>query len=166
MEIRQWMKRPVYTIKPLDSLQHARDVMEARGVKELPVVVNSELVGIITDRDLRDAFPSVFEIPLFGRSKKEFKASDPNVVTVEMVMTPYVHTLGPGDSMAAAARLMRRERISAVPIVDGKRVVGIITRSDILDCFADMVGPPESAAAAEKVEGKNATVAAPRRARR
>jgi acetoin utilization protein AcuB len=52
-----------------------------------------------------------------------------------MVMTTNVLTLTPHDSMVDAARLMRRERIGAVPIVDGNRLVGILTRSDVLDAF-------------------------------
>jgi acetoin utilization protein AcuB len=56
-------------------------------------------------------------------------------VPVDAVMTANVLTLGPGDSMASAARLMRRERIGAIPIVDQDRLVGIVTRSDVLDAF-------------------------------
>jgi len=46
-----------------------------------------------------------------------------------------VLSLGPRDSMIAAATLMRRERVGAVPIVDGTRLVGILARSDVLDAF-------------------------------
>ena len=60
MQIEKWMKREVHCIKPLDSIQHARDLMEEHRINQLPVVVNGRLVGIITDRNLRDAFPSVF----------------------------------------------------------------------------------------------------------
>src|SRR5262249_34689279 len=55
------MKRPVLTVKPRDSIAHARAIMEEHRVNQLPVVVDDRLVGIVTDRDLRDAFPSVFE---------------------------------------------------------------------------------------------------------
>ena len=53
----------------------------------------------------------------------------------DLVMTTNVLTLTPHDSMVDAARLMRRERIGALPIVDGNRLVGILTRSDVLDAF-------------------------------
>ena len=144
MEIQQWMKNPVHCVKPLDSIQHARDIMETNRVNQLPVIVGGHLVGIITDRDLRAAFPSVFDSPLLTSRKPRAAATDPKVVTVEMVMTPNVLTLGPHDSVSDAARIMRRERVGAVPIVENNRLVGILARSDVLDAFvalATLVAP-------------------------
>jgi acetoin utilization protein AcuB len=111
--------------------------MASQRVNQLPVIVDGRLVGIVTDRDLRDAFPSVFDSPAFnGKPKRD--TTDPRSVTVEMVMTPDVTTVAPADSITDAARLMRRQRIAALPVVEGDRVVGIVTRSDILDYFIDL----------------------------
>ena len=140
MEIRRWMSHPVHAVKPLDSIQHARELMERHRVNQLPVLVDGSLVGIITDRDLREAFPSVFDSALFARRKPRVTTTDPQKVTVEMVMTRNVTTVGPGESMADAARLMRRQRIGALPVVEGERVVGLLTRSDVLDAFVDLAG--------------------------
>lgn len=139
MEIRKWMKHPVHSVKPLDSIQHARDLMERHRVNQLPVVVNGQLVGIITDRDVRDAFPSVFDTAGFARRKPKVAVTDPKAVTVEMVMTANVTTAGPDESIANAVRLMRRQRIGALPVIEGNRVVGILTRSDILDGCIELV---------------------------
>ncbi len=133
MQIANWMKHPVYTVKPLDSIRRARAVMEDHRVNQLPVVVNGRLVGIVTDRDLRDAFPSVFDEPHPGKHP-----GDPDTITVESVMTPNVLTLSPKDTVATAAALMRRERIGALPIVDGQRLVGILARSDVLEAFTGL----------------------------
>jgi acetoin utilization protein AcuB len=132
MRIKEWMKQPVHVVKPRDSIPHAREMMERHRVNQLPVVVDGHLVGIVTDRDLRDAFPSVFEPPPRGESRRRV---DPKEIPVDSVMTSNVLTLGPEDTVEAAARLMRRERIGAVPIVEGKRVVGVLARSDVLDAF-------------------------------
>ena len=140
MEIRRRMSHPVHAVKPLDSIQHARELMERHRVNQLPVMIDGSLVGIVTDRDLREAFPSVFDSALFARRKPRVTATDPQKVTVEMVMTRNVTTVGPGESMADAARLMRRHRIGALPVVDGARVVGLLTRSDVLDAFVDLAG--------------------------
>ncbi len=135
MEVQKWMKTPVHTVRPLDSIQHARDIMEAHRINQLAVVAGTRLVGIITDRDLRAAYPSVFDsAPLSGRNAHS-SSTNPKAVTVEMVMTANVLTLGPHDSMAEAARVMRRERIGALPIIESNRLVGILTRSDVLDAF-------------------------------
>ena len=140
MEIGHWMTRRVHSVKPRDSIRHAREIMERHRVNQLPVVVNGELVGVITDRDLRDAYPSVFapsRPPKRGR-KQIPPSADPNDIPVDAVMTPHVLTLSSKDSVEAGARLMRTERIGSVPIVDDGRLVGILTRSDVLEAFVAM----------------------------
>ena len=131
------MRHPVVTVKPHDSIRRAREVMEERRVNQLPVVVDGRLVGIVTDRDLRDAFPSVFDGPR-RRARRWPSVTDPETITVQDVMTANVLTLGPEASVADAARIMRRERIGAVPIMIGHRLVGIMTRSDVLDAFVSL----------------------------
>jgi acetoin utilization protein AcuB len=132
VEIAKWMKSPVRTVKPLDSIEHARDVMAEHRINQLPVVAGGRLVGIVSDRDLRDAYPSVFADP----TRRE--GADPKQIQVQEVMTSNVLTLAPADSMIAAASLMRRERVGAVPIVDGSRLVGILARSDVLDALVGL----------------------------
>jgi acetoin utilization protein AcuB len=138
MKIASWMKPAVITVKPRDSARHAREVMEKLRINQLPVLVDDRLAGIVTDRDLRDAFPSVFdsEEPLGRRTRRS--GADPATIPVEDVMTSTVLTLAPAASVADAARLMRRERIGAIPIVDGGRLVGILSRSDVLDAFVEV----------------------------
>jgi acetoin utilization protein AcuB len=133
MKIERCMKRPVLTVKPADSARHARAVMETHRINQLPVMVDGRLVGIVTDRDLRDAFPSVLDTV---RSRRHGRAADPDAIAVEDVMTAKVLTLTPDASVAEGARLMRRERIGALPIIDAGRLVGIFTRSEVLDAFA------------------------------
>lgn len=144
MKIAAWMKHPAITVKPRDSAGHAREVMEKHRINQLPVVVDDRLVGLVTDRDLRDAFPSVFDSaePLGRRTRRS--GADPATIPVEDVMTPTVLTLAPATSVTDAALLMRRERIGAIPIVDGGRLVGILSRSDVLDAFVEMsrASPP------------------------
>jgi CBS domain-containing protein len=91
----------------------------------------------VTDRDLRDVFPSVFDATSAegGRARAQ---ADPSKIPVEDVMTHDVLTLAPGTLLSEAARLMRRERIGALPIVDRGRLVGILTRSDVLDALTEL----------------------------
>ena len=144
MRIEHWMKHPVHTVKPRASLRHARELMERHRINQLPVVIDGRLVGIVTDRDLRDAFPSVFEPPRHGDTRG--KAPDPEDVPVDSVMTANTLSLGPGDRVVDAARLMRRERIGALPIVHDGRLVGILARSDVLDAFVELAEQPGAAA--------------------
>jgi acetoin utilization protein AcuB len=131
------MKHPVWTVKPQDSIRHARETMERHRVNQLPVVTDGRLVGIVTDRDVRDAFPSVFE-SAEAAARHRRADTDPATIPIEDVMTREVMALAPNVYVVDAARLMRRERIGAVPIVDGTRLVGILTRSDVLDAFVEL----------------------------
>ena len=123
-------------------------MMEQHRINQLPVVVDGKLVGIVTDRDLRDAFPSVFDPPRRPRTTKG-PLAEPERLTVEAVMTPHVLSLSPSDSMSAAAQLMRRERMGSIPVVDHGHLVGILTRSDLLEAFIAVA----DAAPAAVVEG-------------
>lgn len=138
MRIDAWMKHPVITVKPRDSVMHARELLEKHRINQMPVTVNGSVVGIVTDRDIRDAFPSVFEMP--QRRKGRAHGADPTAVAIEDVMSRNVVTMAPQALVADAARTMRRERIGAIPVVDGERLVGILTRSDILDALVELTG--------------------------
>jgi acetoin utilization protein AcuB len=132
----QRMVRKLHTVKPMDSIRHAREIMEMHRVNQLPVVVGSKLVGIVTDRDLRDATPSVFET-----SHHAPGVPDLDAIRIKDVMTENVLTLSPSASLVEAARLMQRERVGAIPIVDGDRLVGLVARSDVLDAFVAIAEP-------------------------
>jgi acetoin utilization protein AcuB len=133
MEVRSWMTRDVRTVSPLDSVARAKQLLEEYRINQLPVVVEGKLVGILTDRDVRDALASAAE--LSGPARQ---GVDPRHMTVETVMTPHVLTVLPEDSIVYAARLLRRERIGALPVVEGSRLVGIITRSDLLEALVEL----------------------------
>jgi acetoin utilization protein AcuB len=146
------MKHPVYSVRPRDSIAHARQILEEHRINQLPVVVNGEVIGIVTDRDLRDAFPSVFDVSGYPDELRK-PVHDPEKLRVEEVMTQAVLTLAPDDPLADAARVMRQERVGAVPVVEGKRLVGILARSDVLEAFVAAVGgsgPAKPKAAAPK----------------
>ncbi|MFN8642915.1 MAG: CBS domain-containing protein [Candidatus Binatia bacterium] len=81
---------------------------------------------------MRDAFPSVFDFAASGESQRPAGATDPKKVAVESVMSGNVVTIGPQATIFAAARLMGEKRIGAVPVVAGGKLLGILTRSDLL----------------------------------
>ncbi len=129
------MSMPVVTVKPRDTVAHARALLEEHRVNQLPVVVNGKLVGIVTDRDLRDAPRAVEVSAMVAGANISREETTPESIQVESVMTSHVLTLAPSDSVEEAAALMRRERIGAVPIVARGRLTGILARSDLLDAF-------------------------------
>jgi acetoin utilization protein AcuB len=126
------MKTPVHVTHPHDRIERARELCEKYRVNQLPVVVEERLVGIVTDRDLRDAFPSVAEEAAHGAEARQLTAA----ICVEDIMTRAVVTTTEEEGIAEAATRMRRERIGALPVVRGSRLVGILTRSDLLAALA------------------------------
>jgi CBS domain-containing protein len=149
MNVENWMRHPVVTVKPHDSVAHAREIMEKHRINQLVVVVGQRVVGIVTDRDLRDASPSVFEAAS-GRQSSDGRAPErTTAVPISDVMTRNVLSVGRESSMTEAARLMQRERIGAVPVLDGSRLVGILTRSDMLRALVALTDPVLERAAAD-----------------
>jgi len=130
----RWMTVQVESVTPLDSVAHARALLEERHVNQLPVVRNGVLVGIVTDRDLREA-PQRLAAAEGWDAPGKSPPKEPDQIPVEAVMTSTPITLAPHSTLLNAAVVLRRERIGSVPIVDGDRLVGIVTRSDILDAF-------------------------------
>lgn len=128
MTVTNWMTKSVLTIKPHDTLKQARELMTKHRVNQLPVVVDDKVVGIVTDRDVRDAYPSSMRLTR-GKDIDDFAES----YTVEEVMTYNVITISPDASLREAAQRLRKQRFGSVPIVDHGKLVGIITRSDLLD---------------------------------
>lgn len=137
IRVREWMRHPVISVRPRDSAAHARAIMEQHRVNQLPVFEGPRLVGIVSDRDVRDAFPSLMESRVMRRRRA--KSTDPTAIPVEDVMTREILTVEPDTPLADAARLLRRERIGALPVVAGGHAVGILARSDLLDALVQLL---------------------------
>jgi len=133
MRISDWMKGPVHVVGPREPLRHVRALLVQHRINQLPVVEAGRLVGIIAERDLRIAFPDLGELADIGEEHEG--VPNPAHVPVETVMTRDVVVLHPRDTVEEAARLMRTRRISAIPIVEGDHVVGMLTRGDVIDAF-------------------------------
>ena len=134
MRICDWMKRgEVHAIGPRDTVRHARSLLAQYRINQLPVVDQGRLIGVVAERDLRATAPDMNELADVLPAHEGLPG--PDHVPVETVMTRQVLALRPGDTVEDAARLMRTRRISAIPIVDDHRVVGVFTRGDVIDAF-------------------------------
>ena len=131
--VEQWMTPEPYTVDPNDSVTHAIELIEEHRINQLPVVENGRLVGILTDRDLRDAWTLAPTHPKRKRQRRSRIDSDD--IPIKALMTRAVLTVDPSDTLEKAAKLLRDKRIGAVPVVAQTHLRGIITRSDILDAF-------------------------------
>ena len=130
MKVRQWMTRSVMTLKPQDSLQHAHDRLRKYRINQFPVVHDGTLVGIVTDRDIRDAYPSSLR-----RIRTEDIEEFAGERTVDQVMTREVVTISPEATLREAALRLRQYRLGALPVMEEGQLVGIISRSDLLEAM-------------------------------
>jgi acetoin utilization protein AcuB len=128
IRVADWMTEGVLAVETFDSIAVARQLMAKHRVNQLPVLDDDRLVGIVTDRDIRDAYPTSLMI-YRGEAIDRFAEK----ITVEEVMTHDVFVVRPETNLATAVGLLRRHRIGALPVTKNQKVVGIITRSDILE---------------------------------
>ncbi len=125
MKIKNWMQSEPVTIDRQALLQDASTLMNEHGIRHLPVVDDQEsLIGFITESDLRHfSFPAMVED-----------------IPVHQVMVINPITINPNASIETAARLIHDYKIGGLPVLDKKRLVGIITLSDILAAFIEVMG--------------------------
>jgi acetoin utilization protein AcuB len=141
VRVADWMSEGVLAVETFDSIAIARQLMAKHRINQLPVLDNDNLVGIVTDRDIRDAYPTSMMI---NRGKEIDRFADK--ITVEEVMTHDIFVVRPQTALSTAVGLLRRHRIGSLPVVENKRLVGIITRSDVLDFVLSGAGikPPKT----------------------
>ncbi|WP_340687993.1 CBS domain-containing protein [Amycolatopsis coloradensis] len=132
MRARDLMTRPVLTVTPETTAKHAAAVLAEHGFTALPVVDDDDrLIGIVTEADLiRDRFPHDI------RSGGGSGARTAPGTTVREVMTSPATGMGAGADLAEVGKALLDGKIRAMPIVDGARVIGILTRGDFVRAFA------------------------------
>jgi len=138
MLVREKMHRSVITISPDQSLFAARERMRKHGIRRLPVVRGGQLVGMVTDRDVRQAWAS----PATALSTHELLYLL-DKVTVEEIMTSRVFTVTPDTPLVEAARLLHDRKIGGLPVVEGKTLVGILTETDLLATLIELLAGRE-----------------------
>jgi acetoin utilization protein AcuB len=141
------------TVAPDDSLRLARDRMAEGNFRRLPVVQSGQLIGIVTDRDLRRATNSPFVL-----RERWYDDLILDQVKVWGAMTANPITVKPDVCLSVAAQLMRDHKIGGLPVVDKvayaqnpqiiydaqeeqgeTRLVGIITETDLLDYLIELL---------------------------
>jgi CBS domain-containing protein len=129
------MSRPVTTFRQDMTVGAAVKAMRQRKIRHAPVVDDKGgLIGIVTDRDLRQAIlePAIREA--FGELARTM-----NTLTVKDVMTWVVITVKPETEIREAARLMHANTFGALPVVANGKLVGMLTGSDVLKSFVQML---------------------------
>ena len=140
MRVREVMTPNPITIDPQAPVGTAVAVMRERSLRHLPVVDDrGQLLGSVTDRDLRSAMlaPAIDEYADTGeRDRLRALAGELDDIRVSHVMTWGALTTGPEALVAQAAAVMADARVGSLPVVEGHRLVGILTERDVLRALA------------------------------
>jgi acetoin utilization protein AcuB len=136
MFVSDWMVTKVFTVSPDDNISLAIKLLKEKNIKHLPVIKeNREVLGILSDRDIKDYTPSkatsldVYELHyvLFNTKVKE-------------IMIKKVYTTAPRTPIEEAAMVMFDRNIGCLPVVEKDKLVGIISDRDIFRVLIDITG--------------------------
>lgn len=138
MKVRDRMSENLRTVTLESSVTEAFSLMKENNIRRLPVVDKDKVVGIVTLTDLNQASPSsattlsIHELNyLLAKTKiKDILPKKQRLITI-----------GPNNYIETAAKLMRENKVSGLPVVDeNEKLVGIVTETDIFDAFIDILG--------------------------
>jgi len=127
MFVSDWMTREVITVTENDSIEDLYNIMLKNRINHLPVVEEDRLIGIITKSDIRQALTSL----QFDRTKSKVKD----------FMVREVTTVNEYDTLEDALVIIFQKKVGSLPVVqNNNKLVGIITRHDIMNAFIKVIG--------------------------
>ena len=138
MQVKNQMSRKLVTIPPNTSILRAMEIMRDNSIRHLPVVEGDDFVGLVTEGDLRQG-------SLLSMVDK---------VSIEDVMIKKPFTISPEASIEEAAKIVYRHKIGGLPVLKGKKLVGIITIVDILQSLIQLLGILKSSSRIDLVLGE------------
>jgi acetoin utilization protein AcuB len=123
-----------FTLTEGDRVKTAVQHLLSAGIRHVPILRDGALVGIVTDRDLRRALPSVEA----GASPERYQAFMERT-TLRDIMTVDPVTCTPDTDIADAVEIFLERKLGAIPVVDGDELVAILTQIDILRAFLELL---------------------------
>ncbi|CAN5843851.1 acetoin utilization AcuB family protein [soil metagenome] len=131
LRVRDAMTRELITLEPEASAARAWGICREKGIRHLPIVEEGRLVGLISDRDLRDVSP-----PRGDRDQENTLGW----VRLRDIMSTDIFAIHPLDTIDHAAREIHDRKIGCLPVIDDGKLVGIITSQDMMRTLAFLVG--------------------------
>ena len=139
MKVKNWIQKKPITIERTALLQEAIDLMKQHSIRHLPVIEEGQLVGFITEGDIKQFFfPSMVED-----------------ISVHQVMVVKPITINAEASIEKAARLIHEHKIGGLPVLENGKLVGVITASDLLSAFIQVMGLLTASSRIDVIIGKS-----------
>jgi acetoin utilization protein AcuB len=134
VRVAERMRREPPTVDPRESLGRASRLLSCHRVGALPVVHGHALIGLLDARDLDRAHPSAATTLAIGEI-----AARLDRVPVERLLRPDPAVVGPRTPLVDAVRLLRARHLTALPVVEGERLVGLLAEDDMLELLAALL---------------------------
>lgn len=134
MNVSEIMTREVITLRPESNLREAIAIIQKFRIRHVPVVENGKLEGIVTDRDIKRATPS-----LHGGVSQDDYERVLNDTRLFQVMTRDPLSVTPDASVKEVAKILVEKKYGALPVVSGGVLVGIVSDIDLLRVLHDML---------------------------
>lgn len=132
MIVEQMMKTNVFTLQPTHSIKDAITLMQENKIRHLPITNESgSVVGIVTDRDIKEAIPSYL---------MENQNQDIYETMIKEIMTKNPIIGHPLDFVEEIATTFYDQQIGCLPIVSGGKLVGVVTETDLLYKYIELTG--------------------------
>ncbi len=132
MHVEKIMNQNVITLGPSDSIEKAHQLLVNHKIRHIPIVNEDYcVIGIVSDRDIRDASPSI----LTNGPEKEVLGKE-----ISTIMSSPVITAHPLDFVEEVARIFYDREIACLPVVSNEKLVGVITEKDLLYTLIQLTG--------------------------
>jgi acetoin utilization protein AcuB len=138
MLVGERMTTSVVMVSPDDPIQEVLQKMKTEGIRRTPVVKDGKLVGMVSEKDLLNATPSI--ATSLSVWELNYLLSK---ITVSELMTKNVISVTPTTPIEEAARIMADNKIGGLPVTEGAELVGIITETDLFRLFLELTGARE-----------------------
>ncbi|MGB5987724.1 MAG: CBS and ACT domain-containing protein [Desulfobacterales bacterium] len=136
MHVGRIMQRDLITIPPDTSVIEARRIISEHKIDHLLVVDKGErLMGVLSDRDLKQSWAS--SATTLSQHELNYLLDQ---LTAALIMSTKIITVMPETTVERAARIMQESNISALPVMDKDKLVGIITRTDVMQVLLEAIG--------------------------
>jgi|SRR5450759_88390 acetoin utilization protein AcuB len=122
------------TVQADDPIRVAMDLIDQKQLRRFPVMKDGDLVGIVTDRDLRNTTAS--SVVLTEKKYHDFLLDN---VKIESIMSANPRTVSPQSDLKDAARLILEIKVGGLPVLQDGRLVGIITETDLIDTLLEQL---------------------------
>ena len=122
-----------HTLSPEDSLMEALQMMRLRKIRRIPIVLGGKLVGLVTEGDLKRAEPSTLS------DTQEHFIQVMEETQVMRIMIENLVTTTPEALVLEAARTLRKNKYGALPVLEGEKLVGILTDSDLIGALVTLL---------------------------